>query len=140
MSISDGSYYSFGPSRILDTRSGSGGSISAGQTRTYSLLAGAQFTMACNLTVVSTSNSGYLAIYSADLGSRPQPYSSINWYASGQVIANFVVFDLGNAGFDVYCGGTGNTHFILDTIGYFLNNGAALTAAEKAEKPAHDAP
>jgi hypothetical protein len=49
------------------------------------------------------------------------------WLPGMTRIASFVLFDLGNAGFNIYCGGSGNTHFILDTIGYFLNNGAALT-------------
>jgi hypothetical protein len=122
----NGSYYTYGPTRYVDTRSGFGGRISGGATRTLTVLSGAQFTMAANVTVVSTQGTGYLSIYSADLGSRPQPYSSINWQGSGKIVANFTFFDLGTAGFSIFCGGaTASTHFIIDTVGYFLNNGAA---------------
>jgi hypothetical protein len=115
--VFDGRYFSFGPFREIDTRSGFGGRISGGQTRNFTMLAGAEFAMAGNLTVVNTSGAGYLTIYSADIA-RPTPFSSVNWYASGQTVANFTVFDLGDAGFNVYCG-NGSTHFIFDSIGYF---------------------
>jgi hypothetical protein len=125
--ISNGSYYTFGPTRYVDTRTGSGGRISNGQTRTLAVLSGAQYTMAANVTVVNTKGSGYLSIYSAALATRPQPYSTINWQGDGVILANFTFFDLGAAGFSVYCGGTSgaSTNFIIDTVGYFINNGAA---------------
>jgi hypothetical protein len=134
--IADGSYYTFGPARYVDTRAGSGGRISGGQSRTFTVLQGADYTMAANLTVVSTVGSGYLSVYSADLATRPQPYSSINWQSTGQVLANFSIFDLGEAGFTVYCGGaaSSSTHFIIDSVGYFLNGGAAPAKARAWER------
>jgi hypothetical protein len=130
--VEHGRYFSIdpaGPIRVFDTRSGFGGRISGGQTRTFTEVAGADFTLAGNLTVVNTSGAGYLTIYNADIA-RPSPYSSVNWYASGQTVANFTVFDLGATGFKVYCG-NGSTHFILDLIGFFFNSGVELEAEQR---------
>lgn len=132
---SNGSYYTFGPYRHIDTRNGFGGRIYAGQTRTYTNFTSgtAGYTMVFNLTVVYTSGSGYLAIYNADIA-RPNPYSTINWQGSGRLVANLALVDIGAAGYKVYCGGVAgsNTHFILDSIGYLYTNVAAKNAAQKA--------
>jgi hypothetical protein len=129
--VSNGRYFSNGPFRRVDTRQ-QGGRISSGQTRTYGIFFLNFVTLACNVTVVNTSGAGYLALYSADLANRPNPYASVNWYGSGQTVGNFAVFDEGNAGFNVYCGGNGSTHFIIDSIGFFYNSGAE---AEQAPLP-----
>jgi len=82
--------------------------------------------------VVSTHGSGYLALYNADLSSRPTPYSSINWQGNGKVVANFTMLDLGSAGVNVFCSGgsSTNTHFIIDVVGYFISGGAARAVPE----------
>ena len=75
-----------------------------------------------NLTVTSTSGSGYLAVYSADLPARPNPFSSINWQGAGKTVANFNYVDGGEPGLNVYCsGGSSNrTHFIIDVVGLLI--------------------
>lgn len=119
--VESGTYFSFGPERIVDSRV-SGGKISGGQVRTldeFEDTLGLAF--AINLTVVQTESSGYLSVYNADVA-RPNPYSSINWQGSGKVVANFNVVDGGAAGLRVYCSGGSSvkTHFIIDVVGIFL--------------------
>ena len=79
-------------------------------------------TFAINLTVTSTSGSGYLAVYSADLPERPNPFSSINWQGAGKTVANFNLVDGSETGLNVYCsGGSSNrTHFIIDVVGLLV--------------------
>ncbi|HSU35976.1 MAG TPA: hypothetical protein VLJ88_09975, partial [Propionibacteriaceae bacterium] len=87
--VEDGTYFSFGPERIYDSRA-SDGRIVGGQTRLLEEFGESDFlTFAINLTVTSTSGSGYLAVYSADLPDRPNPFSSINWQGAGKTVANF---------------------------------------------------
>jgi hypothetical protein len=117
----DASYYSSEPSRYVDTR-WRGDRIVGGETRTLSVFRElSYFAFACNVTVVDTQGTGYLAIYNADYESRPGPFSTINWQGAGKVVANFHIMDLGETGAKVYCSGgsTTSTHFIIDVIGYF---------------------
>ena len=142
----DASYYSYEPSRFVDTRLGWGGvqRIVGGQTQTLSIFEGLQnYTFACNLTVVATQGTGYLAVYNADLEARPAPFSSINWQGAGKIVANFTMLDLGAAGVNVYCSGgsTTSTDYIMDVIGVFVTGDAArrplpaeFTAWAKAAK------
>lgn len=143
----DASYYSYEPSRFVDTRLGWGAGasrISGGQTQTLSIFAGLQeYTFACNLTVVATQGTGYLAVYNADIEERPIPFSSINWQGAGKIVANFTMLDLGTTGVKVYCSGDSNTgtDYIMDVIGVFITGGAAdrplpakFTAWEKEAK------
>jgi hypothetical protein len=129
--VVDASYYSYGPVRYADSRINSGGRISGGVIRNLPIFGGLpNYTFAINLTVVSTQGTGYLAVYNADLTSRPTPYSSINWQGNGKVVANFSMLDLGSAGANIYCsGGSSNsTHFIIDVVGYFISGGANVAA------------
>jgi hypothetical protein len=129
--VSDASYYSYGPYRFADSRINSGGRIYGGQIRNLPQFNGwGSYTVACNLTVVSTHGSGYLALYNANLANRPTPYSSINWQGSGRVVANFTMLDLGASGANVFCSGgsSTNTHFIIDVVGFFITGGAAARA------------
>lgn len=130
--ISGGTYFSVTPVRLIDTRI-SGGRISAGETRTSTALVGNEYVSVCNLTVVNTlGDGGYLSIYSADLASRPNPYSSVNWQGANKVVANLAIFDTGDEGIKIYCGGTGSTNFVLDFVGYFQAASSARTAKQRA--------
>ena len=47
--------------------------------------------------------------------------SSINWFASGQLLANGLTVTLdNNRQVNVFCGGGGTTDFIIDILGYYL--------------------
>ncbi len=74
-----------------------------------------------NTTVTQTEGSGFLVIVGADSsGDRPVPQTSnINWWASGQTLANLVLTTVGSEfAVDVRCGGGGSTHVVLDVLGY----------------------
>lgn len=132
--VEEGTYFSLGPERFIDTRlPDGGGKIRGGQTRTLQDFEEADgLTFALNLTVVSTEGSGYLALYNADVP-RPNPYSTINWQGAGKVLSNFTLVDGGDAGLEVYCSGasTVRTHFILDIVGVFITSEAPVPARVK---------
>ena len=131
--IDDGRYYTFGPERILDTRTGAGGRISRGTTRTYDELVGAGYTMVCLVTVTRTVGNGHLYIWNGDLASPPGgiPGAVVRWPVSNQTLASTVFFDLGDNGFKISCGGSANaaTDVIVDSIGYFT--GATLDPVQR---------
>jgi len=128
--VSNGTYFSIDPIRVYDSRS-SGGRISAGQSRLLSVFSGSDgIAYVCNLTVTNTRGNGYLAVWNADIA-RPQPYSSVNWLGDGRVVANLGIFDAGDDGLRVYCGGGGSTDFIVDVVGAMLSN--VLNAASPPE-------
>ena len=122
--VDEGTYFSLGPERFVDTRlPDSGGKIRGAQTRILDDFEESDgLTFALNLTVVSTEGSGFLALYNAD-EPRPNPYSTINWQGAGKVLANFTLVDGGDAGLAVYCSGsTARTHFIIDIVGLFITS------------------
>jgi hypothetical protein len=110
------------PKRAYDSRSHDG-PLTAGSTRNVSLTsggipAGASLAL-INLTVVQTVGGGFLTLYEQG---RPAPSpltSNINWYASGQAVANNATVALSSsAQIAVYAGAT--TQFIIDVFGYYL--------------------
>jgi len=74
-----------------------------------------------NVTITDTEGAGYLTVYPK--GPRPGT-STINWAGGGQIAANSTqVFLAGGASdwnIDVYCGGGGRTHFVIDEIAYLV--------------------
>jgi hypothetical protein len=74
-----------------------------------------------NVTVTQTEGSGFLRVNGADSsGERPVPKTSnINWFATNQTLANQVLTTVGSEnGIDVFCGGGGRTHVVVDIMGY----------------------
>ena len=74
-----------------------------------------------NVTVTQTENSGFLRVNASDLsGERPVPKTSnVNWFATNQTLANFVLTEVGGEnGIEVFCGGGGRTHLVVDIMGY----------------------
>lgn len=74
-----------------------------------------------NVTITDTEGAGFLAVYPK--GPVPQT-STINWSSSGQIAANstqlFLAGGASDWNIDVYCGGGGRTHFIIDEIAYLV--------------------
>ena len=74
-----------------------------------------------NVTITDTVGSGYLAVYPK--GPVPET-STINWSASGQIVANsttlFLLGGASNYNIDVFCGGGGATRFIIDEVAYLV--------------------
>lgn len=72
-----------------------------------------------NVTVVNTVGSGFLVAYKN--GAAQPPASTINWFGTGQVLANTTVVALDASGrFAVSIGGSSQTDVFVDVIGYFL--------------------
>jgi hypothetical protein len=135
-----GSYQTLTPSRILDTRDGTGGfpraPLRPGQTIKVQVAggggvpgSGAQ-AVVMNVTVTGTTAPGYLTIYPTG---APQPLaSSLNWTA-GKTVANLVEVALGTSGqVSVYNSG-GDTHVIFDVAGYVLAPTAGAPAGSVLE-------
>ena len=123
--------------RILDTRANNGGKVPSGTTVTVNLktkFGGAASSLPVgamaaliNITVDATENQGFHTAYSADATfDANSPFSSINWDATGQIRANTSVVTLGRASaateraIKITAGGGGNTHVIVDLVGYYL--------------------
>jgi len=74
-----------------------------------------------NLTVTQTEGSGFLRVNGSDLsGERPVPKTSnVNWAATNQTLANLALTTVGGEnGIEVFCGGNGRTHVVVDIMGY----------------------
>ncbi len=74
-----------------------------------------------NVTVTQTEGRGFLRLTGSDLsGEQPEAQTSnINWLASGQTIGNMALTTVGGEnGIQVFAGGAGRTHVIVDLMGY----------------------
>jgi hypothetical protein len=74
-----------------------------------------------NVTVTQTEASGFLRVNGSDLsGERPVPNTSnVNWFANNQTLANLALTTVGGEnGIEVFCGGGGRTHVVVDIMGY----------------------
>jgi hypothetical protein len=74
-----------------------------------------------NLTVTQTEGFGFLRVNGSDLsGERPVPKTSnVNWSATNQTLANLALTTVGGEnGIEVFCGGNGRTHVVVDIMGY----------------------
>jgi hypothetical protein len=74
-----------------------------------------------NVTVTQTEASGFLRVTGSDLsGERPEAKTSnINWSTANQTIANLALTTVGGEnGVQVFCGGGGRTHVVVDMMGY----------------------
>jgi hypothetical protein len=105
------------PVRVYDSRTHDG-PLATGNTRTISLgsnLPPGAVGAVVNLTVVSTVGAGFLTLYAAGV---PRPgTSSINWFASGQTLANQATTAVGPGNqLTVYAGG--ETQFLVDLLAY----------------------
>lgn len=74
-----------------------------------------------NVTVTETEGAGFLRVFATDpSGTLPEPETSnVNWFADGQTFGNFVLSGVGpEFGVEIYCGGAGRAHVIVDVQGY----------------------
>ena len=109
--------------RKLDTRNPGPltGKIITGQTKTLALtpelIVGAKSALV-NLTVTNTEGSGFLGLFPSR---TPWPgTSSINWSGPNQVVANSATVAVSPEGsIDIFCGGGGRTHVVVDLVGYY---------------------
>ena len=74
-----------------------------------------------NLTITETEGAGFLVVTGSDAtGQVPEPTTSnINWWSTGQTLANLVLTPLGfENSISIGCAGVGRTHVICDVCGY----------------------
>jgi hypothetical protein len=74
-----------------------------------------------NVTITQTEGAGFVRVSGTDSsGSLPLPTTSnINWSQSGQTVANLALTSVGSEfGVDIFAGGAGRTHVIVDVQGY----------------------
>jgi hypothetical protein len=74
-----------------------------------------------NVTITQTEGAGFLRVSGTDSsGTQPVPATSnINWSQNGQTLANLALTSVGSEfGVDIFAGGAGRTHVIVDVQGY----------------------
>ena len=117
------------PLRIYDSRTDTvllgGAKLAAGQAITVavSVPEETRLLMAAflNVTITETEGSGFVRVSGTDSsGERPVPVTSnVNWSQNGQTLANLVLTTIGSeAGVDIFAGGAGRTHVVVDVQGY----------------------
>ncbi len=130
-------YTSLAPARLLDTRSGQGGTHAkvAGGHVIKLKIAGADggslpatgvTAVAVNLTAVDGSGNGFVTAYQDGLSAVPST-SNLN-YAAGQTVASDAIVPVGGDGeIDLYVGGasTQSVDLIADVQGYYSASGAS---------------
>lgn len=144
------------PIRVYDSRTGTGaaanndGPLAFGTVRTVSLAQGYSSPSATtkvaavpagatsavvNLTIDGTTQQGFLTLYAANVD---QPASSsINWFGTGQILANTNIVALAPDGtIKVTAGGPGSAQVIIDVLGYYTSAAAAAPVATTTTLPA----
>ena len=117
------------PVRLYDSRTDAvplgGAKLSSGNSVTVTAagFGASGFLVAAyiNVTVTQTEASGFLRVNGSDLsGERPVPNTSnVNWFANNQTLANLALTTVGGEnGIEVFCGGGGRTHVVVDIMGY----------------------
>ena len=134
-------YVPYGPTRVLDTRNGTGtqGStnpVAAGATLKLPLAAVGAIpanvsAVVLNLTVTRPTGGGYITAYPTG---APRPTTSSVDFAAGQTVANLAVVPVGSDGtIELFNGSGGTTALIADVSGYFIPvNAQGYTAATPA--------
>jgi hypothetical protein len=129
-----GVFQSVGPTRILDTRNGTGGidkplgahqSVSllvAGNTGNNGVPPSGATAVVLNVTVVSPTKGSFLTVYPD--GESVPTASNLN-FSAGETIANLVVVPLGADGKVDFYNDAGSTQVVADIFGYF-NAGSHL--------------
>lgn len=123
-------YVPLTPSRVLDTRDGTGGfrgPLGPGQSLSFAasgvggVPAGAA-AVALTLTAVSPTSVGYLQAYP---GGSPRPLSSTLNLVPGATVANLVIVPLGSAGTVSVYNPAGTVQVVADVEGYFAGPASA---------------
>jgi hypothetical protein len=111
------------PERIADTRADGTGKVSAAHPLDMfvgGLIGDGVVGALLNITVTETEGSGFLAA-TADNASSPNPTSNINWSATGQNLANLAIVPaVGTRGITIRAGGPGQTHVVVDLVGFLM--------------------
>ena len=133
-----GGFTAVPPTRVLDTRQGTGTPLAAGATRTLSMTPVVPTTgvsaVLLNVTAVGGTQTGYVTAYASTAG-RPAT-SSLNW-AKGQTVPNLVVVPVGTDGrINLYNGSGGTVHLLADVAGYYSSGSVTTAGGFSAVPPA----
>jgi len=111
------------PTRVLDTRAGTGATratIATNATLTFSAtagLTGSASAVALNVTVVNPTGLGYVTVWAA--GTPRAPGSTVN-FTAGRITANStIVRPAADGTVSVYNGSTGSIDLVVDRTGYW---------------------
>jgi len=111
------------PERIADTRSDGTGKVSAAHPLDMfvgGLIGDGVVGALLNITVTETEGSGFLSA-TADNASAPNPTSNINWSVTGQNLANLAMVPaVATRGITIRAGGPGQTHVVVDLVGFLI--------------------
>jgi hypothetical protein len=127
-------YFAYGPTRVLDTRSGNGApkaKVAAHGTVHLAIVGGSipktATAAVLNVTVTNPTQTGYITAY-PDGGTRPTT-SNVNFVAK-QTVPNQVIAPIGSDGkIALYNGSPGTVDLIADISGYFGDSpGSGYTA------------
>jgi hypothetical protein len=115
-------YQPLSPSRILDSRNGTGGFSTpwaGGQTRDLSLpgVPGNATAVALNVTETNPTSTGFATVWPAGVA-RPDPASNLN-FVPGKTAPNLVVVPVGANGKVSLYNSAGSTDYIADLVGYY---------------------
>jgi len=130
------------PTRVLDTRDGTGGvpaaPIGSGETLSFDTtglddLPGSGVTgVAINVTVTAATGGGYLTVHPGDVA--PPDASNLN-FLPGQTVANLVTVRVPPSGVVDFTNAYGHTHVIADLVGYYTEPGTRTSGRFVALSP-----
>ncbi|MEV4612354.1 PKD domain-containing protein [Kitasatospora sp. NPDC049258] len=125
-------YTAYGPTRLLDTRDGTGAAkpqpvqpYSSARVRIVGNggIPSGVTAVVLNVTVTGTSSGGHITAYGEG---DPRPSTSNVNFTAGQTVPNLVVVPVGANGYvDLYNGGWGAVDLIADITGYFTRSASS---------------
>jgi hypothetical protein len=121
-----GGFTAVTPNRLLDTRLGAGTPVAGGQTINLAVTGGATTVppgvsgVALNVTVDQPTGPGYLTVWPTG---EVQPLASSHNFVPGLTVANLVLAKVGAGGQVSIFNSFGNTHVVVDVVGYFSTAG-----------------
>ncbi|MET3807660.1 hypothetical protein ABIB25_004687 [Nakamurella sp. UYEF19] len=134
---SAGTFNPLTPARLLDTRSGLGGSGPVGASRFVDLQVTGRggvpttgvSTVVVNVTVTAPTSAGFVGVYPTPAGSTRPDVSNLNFVAR-QTVANLVSVPVGVGGkVRLFNGSAGGAQFLADVAGYYLSGTDSVPGA-----------
>lgn len=127
------------PTRLRDTRDAGQGALGPGSSLNVPVTgvgpvpgAGSVLAVVLNVTVVDPSQPGFLTVYPT--GTERPIASNLN-FRPGQVVPNLVVVKVGNGGMVTLFNSAGQSHVIVDVVGYFAPDFAQAGARFRGQAP-----
>jgi hypothetical protein len=134
LTSNEGGFHPLAPSRILDTRDGTGGHRApVGPAATVDVTvagrggvpASGVSAVVVNVTVTQPTLAGYLTVFPS--GTARPVASNLN-FVPGETVPNLAVAKVGTGGKVSLYNSVGTTHVVLDVVGWYDNDGRATGA------------